>query len=143
MNSLVATPFVVPMLLGIKWLDPEWLQHEYGSTFIWIALAIVFVECGLFFPFLPGDTLLFALGLFIAGSNTTGYSVIGISNEPVESGDRDRAADDRRLRRKRRGLRDRAQSSVRRSTSARAGSSRRSTSTTPAPSSTGTATRPS
>jgi membrane-associated protein len=24
------------------------------------------VECGLFFPFLPGDTLLFAMGLFIA-----------------------------------------------------------------------------
>jgi membrane-associated protein len=72
------------MLLGIKWLDPEWLQHEYGSAFIWIALLIVFVECGLFFPFLPGDTLLFALGLFIAGSNATGYSVVGISNEPVE-----------------------------------------------------------
>nr|WP_179730211.1 VTT domain-containing protein [Nocardioides kongjuensis] len=72
------------MLLGIKWLDPEWLQHEYGTTFIWIAIAIVFVECGLFFPFLPGDTLLFALGLFIAGSNKTGYSVVGISNEPVE-----------------------------------------------------------
>ena len=84
MNSLVATPVVVPMLLGIKWLDPEWLQHEYGAAFIWIALAMVFVECGLFFPFLPGDTLLFALGLFIAGSNATGYSVIGISNEPVE-----------------------------------------------------------
>ena len=72
------------MLFGIKWLDPEWLQHEYGAAFIWIALAIVFVECGLFFPFLPGDTLLFALGLFIAGSNSTGYSVVGISNEPVE-----------------------------------------------------------
>jgi membrane-associated protein len=72
------------MLLGIKWLDPEWLQHEYGSAFIWIALLIVFVECGLFFPFLPGDTLLFALGLFIAGSNATGFSVVGISNEPVE-----------------------------------------------------------
>ena len=28
---------------------------------------IIFVECGLFFPFLPGDTLLFAVGLFIAG----------------------------------------------------------------------------
>ncbi|MFC7505043.1 cytochrome O ubiquinol oxidase, partial [Nocardioides sp. GCM10030258] len=62
MNSLVATPFVVPMLLGIKWLDPEWLQHQYGAAFIWIAIGIVFVECGLFFPFLPGDTLLFALG---------------------------------------------------------------------------------
>ncbi|WP_237111639.1 VTT domain-containing protein [Nocardioides sp. WS12] len=84
MNSLVATPFVVPMLLGIKWLDPEWLQHEYGAAFIWIAIGIVFVECGLFFPFLPGDTLLFALGLFIAGSNTTGYSVVGIEHEPTE-----------------------------------------------------------
>jgi membrane-associated protein len=78
------TPLLEPMLLGIKWLDPEYLQHTYGSAFIWLALLIVFVECGLFFPFLPGDTLLFALGLFIAGSNATGYSVIGISNEPVE-----------------------------------------------------------
>ena len=84
MNSLVATPCLVPMLFGIKWLDPDWLQHEYGAAFIWIAVAIVFVECGLFFPFLPGDTLLFALGLFIAGSNKTGYTVVGISNEPVE-----------------------------------------------------------
>jgi membrane-associated protein len=73
-----------PLLLGIKWLDPEWLQHEYGSAFIWLALLMVFIECGLFFPFLPGDTLLFALGLFIAGSNATGYSVVGIENEPVE-----------------------------------------------------------
>ncbi|MXG89745.1 DedA family protein [Nocardioides sp. YIM 123512] len=72
------------MLLGIKWLDPAWLQQHYGSAFIWIALLIVFVECGLFFPFLPGDTLLFALGLFIAGSNATGYSVFGFTNEPLE-----------------------------------------------------------
>jgi membrane-associated protein len=83
-NSLVATPAVVPLLLGIKWLDPEWLQHEYGAAFIWIAIGIVFVECGLFFPFLPGDTLLFALGLFIAGSDKTGYSVVGIEHEAPE-----------------------------------------------------------
>ena len=72
------------MLLGIKWLDPAYLQDQYGSLFIWLALAIVFVECGLFFPFLPGDTLLFALGLFIAGSDTTGYSILGLGNEPLE-----------------------------------------------------------
>lgn len=58
---------VQPLLLGIKWLDPQWLQDEYGSAFIWIALLIVFVECGLFFPFLPGDTLLVAIGVFLAG----------------------------------------------------------------------------
>ncbi|TWG91772.1 membrane-associated protein [Nocardioides sp. J9] len=84
MNSLVATPILVPMLFGIKWLEPEWLLGEFGGTFIWIAIAIVFVECGLFFPFLPGDTLLFALGLFIAGSNSSPFSIMGISNEPLQ-----------------------------------------------------------
>ena len=73
-----------PMLLGIKWLDPAYLQMEFGGAFIYLALAIVFVECGLFFPFLPGDTLLFALGLFIAGGSTTGYSAFGLDNKPVE-----------------------------------------------------------
>ncbi|CAB4712719.1 unannotated protein [freshwater metagenome] len=74
-------PDLLPLLFGIKWLDPAWLQMEYGGTFIWISLAIVFVECGLFFPFLPGDTLLFALGLFIAGQQ---IEVLGSSNEPLE-----------------------------------------------------------
>ncbi|MGA8846458.1 MAG: VTT domain-containing protein [Nocardioides sp.] len=73
-----------PMLLGIKWLDPAYLQAEFGGAFIYLALAIVFVECGLFFPFLPGDTLLFALGLFIAGGGVTGYTVFGLENKPVE-----------------------------------------------------------
>ena len=70
--------FVEPMLLGIKWLDPEWLLSEFGGAFLWVSLAMVFVECGLFFPFLPGDTLLFALGLFIAGGK---YDVLGIDNK--------------------------------------------------------------
>ena len=54
------------MLLGIQWMDPNWLLDQFGSEFFWISLVIVFVECGLLFPFLPGDTLLFAMGLFIA-----------------------------------------------------------------------------
>ena len=55
-----------PMLLGIQWMDPNWLLDRFGTELFWISLLIVFVECGLFFPILPGDTLLFALGLFIA-----------------------------------------------------------------------------
>ena len=55
-----------PLLLGIDWMDPNWLLERFGAELFWIALIIVFVECGLFFPILPGDTLLFALGLFIA-----------------------------------------------------------------------------
>lgn len=66
MNSLVATPFLVPMLLGMKWMEPDWLLAQFGSELFWLSVLIIFVECGLFFPFLPGDTLLFALGIFIA-----------------------------------------------------------------------------
>jgi membrane-associated protein len=56
-----------PLLLGMNWMDPNWLLDQFGNALFWISLAIVFVECGLLFPFLPGDTLLFGLGLFIAG----------------------------------------------------------------------------
>ena len=55
-----------PLLFGIKWMDPNWLLDQFGPWFLWVCLLMVFVECGLFFPFLPGDTLLFAVGLFIA-----------------------------------------------------------------------------
>jgi membrane-associated protein len=55
-----------PLLLGMDWMDPNWLLDNFGETLFWLSLAIIFVECGLFFPFLPGDTLLFAMGLFLA-----------------------------------------------------------------------------
>jgi membrane-associated protein len=55
------------MLLGLDWMDPNWLLSEFGGLFFWVSLGIIVVECGLFFPFLPGDSLLFAMGLFIAG----------------------------------------------------------------------------
>jgi membrane-associated protein len=58
---------LVPLLLGIQWMEPDWLLDQFGTAFFWVSLAIIFVECGLFFPFLPGDTLLIAMGLFIAG----------------------------------------------------------------------------
>lgn len=69
---------VYPLLLGIDYLDPDWLLNEFGGAFIWVSLVIVFIECGLFFPFLPGDTLLFALGLFIAGGE---YQVLGLDHK--------------------------------------------------------------
>jgi membrane-associated protein len=60
---------VQPLLLGMDWMSPTWLLEQFGGAFYWVSLLIIFVECGLFFPFLPGDTLLFALGLFLnAGS---------------------------------------------------------------------------
>ena len=55
-----------PLILGIDYMDPQWLLAQFGTEFVWVSLLIIFIECGLFFPFLPGDTLLFALGIFIA-----------------------------------------------------------------------------
>src|SRR5699024_4346984 len=46
-------------------MDPEHLLNTFGSAFFWVSVAIVFIECGLLFPILPGDSLLFAVGLFI------------------------------------------------------------------------------
>jgi len=60
------TGLLQPLLLGLDWMDPNWLLDTFGQQMFWVSVAIVFVECGLFFPFLPGDTLLFATGLFIS-----------------------------------------------------------------------------
>lgn len=54
------------MPLSPDWMDPQWLLDRFGAQFFWISVAIVFVECGLLFPILPGDSLLFAAGLFIS-----------------------------------------------------------------------------
>ncbi len=59
-------PLMAPPSLGPVWMDPSYLLAQYGGAFFLIALLIVFIECGLLFPILPGDTLLFAVGLFIA-----------------------------------------------------------------------------
>lgn len=53
------------MALGPSWMDPNWLLDRFGQDLLWISLIIIFVECGLLFPILPGDALLFSIGLFI------------------------------------------------------------------------------
>lgn len=52
--------------LGPSWMDPTWLLDNYGGAFFWLSMLIVFIECGLLFPILPGDSLLFAIGMFTA-----------------------------------------------------------------------------
>lgn len=55
-----------PALLG-GLLDPQSLIDHFGTYALWGALLIVFIECWLF-PFLPGDSLLFTVGLLIANN---------------------------------------------------------------------------
>ena len=53
--------------LGPGWLDPQTMMTTFGDLAFWIVVAIIFAECGLLIGFfLPGDSLLFVLGLFIA-----------------------------------------------------------------------------
>jgi membrane-associated protein len=47
-------------------MDPQHLLDQFGTQFFWVSVVMVFIECGLLFPILPGDSLLFAAGLFIA-----------------------------------------------------------------------------
>lgn len=61
------TAVVIPALFGIDWLDPETLLKAGGWAALILAIAFVFLETGvLVLAFLPGDSLLFTVGLFSA-----------------------------------------------------------------------------
>ena len=55
-------------------MDPQWLLDRFGEQFFWVSVAIVFIECGLLFPILPGDSLLI-LALAAFAGNVTGYEI--------------------------------------------------------------------
>jgi membrane-associated protein len=55
---------LIPLLLP-SWLDPDHLIRAAGPYALWVVAFIVFAECGLF-AILPGDSLLFTIGLFVA-----------------------------------------------------------------------------
>jgi membrane-associated protein len=58
---------LTPMLLGLDWLDPQYLLDQFGDYALWGAAAVVFAECGLLVGFfLPGDSLLFTVGLLVS-----------------------------------------------------------------------------
>jgi membrane-associated protein len=63
---------LVPMLLP-SWLDPEKIIQAFGSYALWGVAFLIFAECGLF-AILPGDSLLFTVGLFVA---------VGTIHEPL------------------------------------------------------------
>ena len=67
MPDLALTVSAAVTALGPEWLDPQTLLTELGDIAFWVVLGIIFAECGLLIGFfLPGDSLLFITGLFIA-----------------------------------------------------------------------------
>ena len=51
--------------LGPDWLNAQHLLTTLGPSAFVISLAVIFAECGLFTFFMPGDSLLFTIGLMI------------------------------------------------------------------------------
>lgn len=64
---LLDANILTPMLLP-SWMDPEYLITFFGPYVLWGVAFIIFAECGLF-AILPGDSLLFTVGLFVARGN--------------------------------------------------------------------------
>jgi membrane-associated protein len=56
------------LAFGPDWIQPDYLIHTYGLAAV---LIVVFVECGLLIFFLPGDSLLFATGVFVGAGVIT------------------------------------------------------------------------
>jgi membrane-associated protein len=64
--GLGSRPGVV-LALGPRWLDPSWIISALGPLVLLGLCLIIFAECGLLLGFfLPGDSLLFTAGLFVA-----------------------------------------------------------------------------
>lgn len=65
---LAATPIVggLPLPPGLSdILDPKILIDRFGDLALYGIVAVVFIETGLLFPFLPGDSLLFTAGMLV------------------------------------------------------------------------------
>jgi membrane-associated protein len=62
--NLLDAALLTPMLLP-SWMDPEALIAFFGTWALWGVAFVIFAECGLF-AILPGDSLLFTVGLLVA-----------------------------------------------------------------------------
>jgi len=63
----VPSPLLATVVaLGPDWIQPQSILERFGTAAFIAVLVIIFIECGLFVFFLPGDSLLFVTGLFIS-----------------------------------------------------------------------------
>src|SRR4051795_8806873 len=67
-NALTAAlPGLGPVHAGITdYLDAQHLIDSFGQWVLLGIMAVIFVEVGLLFPILPGDSLLFTAGALVA-----------------------------------------------------------------------------
>jgi membrane-associated protein len=66
---VLTTPLIAATtlaMIGPDWLDADKLIASFGDYALIGICVVVFIETGLLFPFLPGDSLLFTGGLLVA-----------------------------------------------------------------------------
>lgn len=80
--SGVATASGSPSLL-----DPASLLEGFGPAALGVIAAMVFIESGVLFPFLPGDSLLFTAGLLHQQLNLALPVLIGVVTAAAVAGD--------------------------------------------------------
>jgi membrane-associated protein len=83
LDLLTQTAVLTPMLLP-DFLDPEKIINAAGPWALPVVALIVFAECGIF-SLLPGDSLLFTVGLFIKVPVVAGAAPVihYFSSEPL------------------------------------------------------------
>jgi membrane-associated protein len=90
MHSIL-TPELVPALAAAtgspSLLDPASLLEGLGPAALGVIAAMVFVESGVLFPFLPGDSLLFTAGLLHQQLQLTLPVLIGVITAAAIAGD--------------------------------------------------------
>ncbi|MUL76543.1 DedA family protein [Mycobacterium sp. CBMA226] len=62
------TPMISTLSLMPDFMDPVKLIGYFGTWALVGLLVVIFVESGVLFPILPGDTLLFVAGMLAAGT---------------------------------------------------------------------------
>jgi membrane-associated protein len=67
-NLLAAPESVTTLALMPDFLDPIKLLGHFGTLALLGLLVVIFVESGVLFPVLPGDSLLFVAGMLAAGT---------------------------------------------------------------------------
>lgn len=63
-DAAAADPTI--LALGPDWLQADRLIESFGTYALIGICIVVFIESGLLFPFLPGDSLLFTAGMLVA-----------------------------------------------------------------------------
>lgn len=86
-QALAVSPALASSAGGPSIFDPTGLLQGLGPAALGVIAAMVFVESGVLFPFLPGDSLLFTAGLLHQQLQLTLPVLVGVVTAAAVAGD--------------------------------------------------------